>query len=79
MGPHLITVTVTDLGGLSTSASMEIEIKIEPADDTPKDPEGKDEGLSIALIIFILTVIIILIFLVYLFRKKTRSYGSIEE
>jgi len=82
-GNHLITLTVTDFEGLSSQATMEIEIlpKAVPGDDdtddtTDDDTDGPEEKgmktstilIIVGAIVLILAVILVIVF--FLLRKK---------
>lgn len=77
-GIHLVTVTVTDSEGLSTSASKEIEILPEEIEEDPVDDED-DEDLLVFLVIIPVLILVLVVIVVYVIFKKRPVIDHVEE
>lgn len=78
-GKHLITLTVTDIEGLSASSSMEIEVL--EMEDKEEEREQDDSEMSWFLPIVsiaILIIIAIMIILIFLSKKKKENEKGID-
>jgi len=77
VGHHLIYLTVTDSGGLSSQATMEIEIisKEGQSGDVDDDNDDRKEGMKLSTILVIvgsIVLILIVIFVIVFFYLKKK-------
>ena len=79
-GYHLISLTVTDKGGLSTTASIEIQvIPITVDDDTNRNEKEFPIFVLIIIGIVVLLIIISLIVFILMRKKQTEEEQPVEE
>lgn len=79
VGHHLITLTVVDMEGLSTTATVEIEIIAEDVEEVPEVKDDNEKKFLVILLVIITITIILFGIVIYMMMKGKKDQDRYEE